>query len=106
MDMLCKLPSLEPYDVPSPSGSPILLSIVEYRGMIERDRALLQPCVLLWPVLLVDYELHRHPSDNGVYEGARSSTVPTNASMSVSSAVMITVPQICWHAGRLLGWLV
>ena len=105
--MLCSLPSLEPYDAPSPSGSSTLLSIVEYKGMIERDRALLHPCVLLWPVLLVDYESHRHPRDNGVYEVARFSAVSTNSSMLVLSAVMITVPQICPYgveAGTLNSW--
>ena len=46
--------------------------------MIERDRALLHPWVLLWPVLLVDYEVREHPSGNGVYEVAGSSAASTN----------------------------
>ena len=43
--------------------------------MIERDRVLLHPWVLLWPVLLVDYGLHEYAGGNGVYEQAWSLAV-------------------------------
>ena len=70
-DLFCSLPSLEPYDATRPPGSPTLLSIFEYRGKMERDRGLsafLRRCVLLSPVLPVDYELDRCPSGTCAYE--------------------------------------
>lgn len=71
--ILCILPSLRHYDAPNPPDSSTLSSALEYRGMVERDRGLLHPCVMLWLFLLVDYGYYQYFSGIDVYEGARSS---------------------------------